>query len=438
MIIRGLGSALPPRAKPKATEGGLPQPASQPWEHSCSSPTQLQLRARQLNSQEEGPISCTERVVQLWPAATAKCAAAGSSLARRHEDGSERGDSIRAGCEIGSGHCAAGSGNCAAGGGSEARAGGSAVCEDGSARHESDSTHLREDSGGTETEGGGTLGEAGSAQREGSSTEEEHGGGEVCHGAAPGAEVGPTVGVTAQLPAGSAVSRPLEARASQPRATPAESAASPAGRRGATNGSARSKRSLPGGAVADNEAATRHKPRARLGGGAETAASGGASKRPSRPAAPPPPKQSAKQPGQQPAAARRPAAARPSGMTPLPEDLMGIVLQVPASIFGVDVPGMYYLGKVLRPDNEHKNSLVLRFADDNRRYWFPARDVRSWLNSQRRRGVPIGTNFKQVRSVERLANDYAAQVLSGMSQPSAGSKGCLQQPAPSDAKSGLA
>jgi hypothetical protein len=88
----------------------------------------------------------------------------------------------------------------------------------------------------------------------------------------------------------------------------------------------------------------------------------------------------------------------------------------------VDVPGMYYLGKVLRPDNEHKNSLVLRFADDNRRYWFPARDVRSWLSSQRRRGVPIGTG-----ELRRAARRLRCSAPDGGHQPRASPAACRLQ-----------
>ncbi|GMH41477.1 hypothetical protein BSKO_09387 [Bryopsis sp. KO-2023] len=61
-------------------------------------------------------------------------------------------------------------------------------------------------------------------------------------------------------------------------------------------------------------------------------------------------------------------------------DLIGKVVRIPATMYGIDVPGMVYRAKVVKKDTSHKNAVVLSFfEDDGSQHWAPAEDVRKWL-----------------------------------------------------------
>jgi hypothetical protein len=61
------------------------------------------------------------------------------------------------------------------------------------------------------------------------------------------------------------------------------------------------------------------------------------------------------------------------------EDLVGAVVRVPASVFSVHIPDLYYVADVVGPDRSHENAVDVVFREDGSVYWFPAADVRSWL-----------------------------------------------------------
>lgn len=80
------------------------------------------------------------------------------------------------------------------------------------------------------------------------------------------------------------------------------------------------------------------------------------------------------------------------------DDIVGSTVQVPAHVFFVDDPFLYYTGDVIRPDPKRKNAVEVSFRSDNSLYWFPIEDVRKWLTDMRLRGVQI---FPQTSSKDK-------------------------------------
>lgn len=120
-------------------------------------------------------------------------------------------------------------------------------------------------------------------------------------------------------------------------------------------------------------------------------------------------------------------------------DLIGKVVQVPGVVFLVDVPGLYYVADVKKKERRRKGAVEVVFRDDNSRYWFPAADVRAWMQDQMHRGVSV-TNTKEegepsaigtgnklvskkvqrkdqeaIRSLDDAADEFAAEVLTEIS-----------------------
>jgi hypothetical protein len=50
-------------------------------------------------------------------------------------------------------------------------------------------------------------------------------------------------------------------------------------------------------------------------------------------------------------------------------EVVGHVVQVPATVFKVDIPGVFYIGTAVRADPSHKDAVEMRFHDDNSLYW---------------------------------------------------------------------
>jgi hypothetical protein len=113
-------------------------------------------------------------------------------------------------------------------------------------------------------------------------------------------------------------------------------------------------------------------------------------------------------------------------------DLIGAAVQVPASVFYVDVPGLFYVGDILRRDPQRAGALEMRFRDDASLYWFPVDDVRAWVADMEARGAAVSeqAGAEMPSSVmEQAADDFAASVLTGLSAQARGGAG----PAQSDA-----
>ncbi|CAD7705268.1 unnamed protein product [Ostreobium quekettii] len=83
-------------------------------------------------------------------------------------------------------------------------------------------------------------------------------------------------------------------------------------------------------------------------------------------------------------------------------DLVGKIVHIPATEYGISVPGMFYRARVVKKDPKRKSSVILSFfEDDGSHNWMPAMEVRRWLS--------------ETGSVETTTNchsdDYAAQTL---------------------------
>ena len=46
------------------------------------------------------------------------------------------------------------------------------------------------------------------------------------------------------------------------------------------------------------------------------------------------------------------------------KDLVGKTVDIPSSVFNVDVPDMFYTGRVLGPDSSHANSVIVKLRGD--------------------------------------------------------------------------
>lgn len=90
------------------------------------------------------------------------------------------------------------------------------------------------------------------------------------------------------------------------------------------------------------------------------------------------------------------------------EALLGRTVDVPAPIFSVDIPDLYYRGTVLKKDPAHPGSVVVRFIEDGSRYWFPLVEVERFLEDMQSKGRDAASG-----TIGQGSHAFAAQVLAG-------------------------
>lgn len=99
--------------------------------------------------------------------------------------------------------------------------------------------------------------------------------------------------------------------------------------------------------------------------------------------------------------ARQQSSAKHSG-------LIGRIVDVPADVFSVDIPDMYYRGIITKRDYAHKDSFEVKFLEDGTRYWLPIADCQHWLGQMEARG-----RSETSQTVGAASDTFAASILAG-------------------------
>ncbi|KAL3133710.1 hypothetical protein ABBQ32_008205 [Trebouxia sp. C0010 RCD-2024] len=118
-----------------------------------------------------------------------------------------------------------------------------------------------------------------------------------------------------------------------------------------------------------------------------------------------------KQPGSKPSGGQTEAASRKrraKGKTSKFDAYVGRTIDVPAPIFGVDIPDLYYRGTVLKKDNAHAGCMVVRFSEDGSKYWFPLVEIQRFLKDMQNKGRDAESD-----TIGQGSHAFAAQVLAG-------------------------
>ncbi|CAL8464007.1 g3542 [Coccomyxa elongata] len=109
------------------------------------------------------------------------------------------------------------------------------------------------------------------------------------------------------------------------------------------------------------------------------------------------------------------AALRTKGTGKAPsvyKSVIGKTVLIPASVFGVDVPELWYKARVVKKDPSHTRAVVLRTSEDGNLFWLPVEQVMKWLREMEESGLTsTGCTIGNAASV------YAAQVLTDFSRP---------------------
>lgn len=103
--------------------------------------------------------------------------------------------------------------------------------------------------------------------------------------------------------------------------------------------------------------------------------------------------------------ARQQSSAKHSG-------LIGRIVDVPADVFSVDIPDMYYRGIITKRDYAHKDSFEVKFLEDGTRYWLPIADCQHWLGQMEARG-----RSETSQTVGAASDTFAASILAGFHGP---------------------
>ena len=89
-------------------------------------------------------------------------------------------------------------------------------------------------------------------------------------------------------------------------------------------------------------------------------------------------------------------------------ELIGKIVDVPADVFSVDIPDMYYRGMITKRDSAHKDSFEVKFLEDGTRYWLPIADCQHWLEQMEARG-----RSETSETVGAASDTFAASILAG-------------------------
>lgn len=88
--------------------------------------------------------------------------------------------------------------------------------------------------------------------------------------------------------------------------------------------------------------------------------------------------------------------------------LIGRIVDVPADVFSVEIPDMYYRGLITKRDYGHKDSFEVKFEEDGSRYWLPIADCQRWLDQMEARG-----RTELSETIGAASDNFAASVLAG-------------------------
>ncbi len=83
-------------------------------------------------------------------------------------------------------------------------------------------------------------------------------------------------------------------------------------------------------------------------------------------------------------------------------------MDVPADVFSVEIPDMYYRGLITKRDYAHKDSFEVKFLEDGSRYWLPIADCQHWLKQMEARG-----RNETSETVGAASDTFAASILAG-------------------------
>lgn len=95
------------------------------------------------------------------------------------------------------------------------------------------------------------------------------------------------------------------------------------------------------------------------------------------------------------------------------KDLIGRDIEIPAGVFDVQVPGLWFTARVTRKDTGHPGSVVIRFKEDGSSFWLPADEVWRYVREAEARALK-----SQSAGFDACA-ESAAEVLCCMSGSSA-------------------
>ena len=83
-------------------------------------------------------------------------------------------------------------------------------------------------------------------------------------------------------------------------------------------------------------------------------------------------------------------------------------MDVPADVFSVEIPDMYYRGLITKRDYAHKDSFEVKFLEDGTRYWLPIADCQQWLDQMEARG-----RNESSETIGAASDNFAASILAG-------------------------
>lgn len=87
-------------------------------------------------------------------------------------------------------------------------------------------------------------------------------------------------------------------------------------------------------------------------------------------------------------------------------NIIGKTVDIPAHVFGVEVPEMYYRGVVKKKDASHKGAVTVKFDDDGSLYWLPVGEVQKWIQDMERTG-----RTRDSQTTGQATDQFAANVL---------------------------
>ena len=83
-------------------------------------------------------------------------------------------------------------------------------------------------------------------------------------------------------------------------------------------------------------------------------------------------------------------------------------MDVPADVFSVEIPDMYYRGLITKRDYAHKDSFEVKFLEDGSLYWLPIADCQHWLKQMEDRG-----RNENSQTIGAASDTFAASILAG-------------------------
>lgn len=92
------------------------------------------------------------------------------------------------------------------------------------------------------------------------------------------------------------------------------------------------------------------------------------------------------------------------------KQLIGKEVDIPAAIFDIQVPELWYTARVVRKDTAHPGAVVIRFKEDGSTFWLPAKEVWRYVEE----GEARPKAGQPALGIDACA-EFAAEVLCSMS-----------------------